>query len=350
MRVNVAIPEAHVEAPVLNAALEATTRLNESMLRSGEIPTFEKGRKYGVRWRPEPPGGEYFDHAKLVMGRKWGDCDDLAPWHAASLRHSGEDKRAKAIVTKSGPKRWHAVVRRGDGTIDDPSKRAGMGPNVAPGHRGATLPLMAPPSAVVGGAYIMRPQLALRPKNGEWQSRTDIPWNWQKSEDDPITPGNIAMATLHTAPIASTALTGAICGAIELAEQGGYALAGHLDRLDAIVDCLEGADWRELQHIYGNEDADAAVQVVGSFFSKLAKAAKSVVPMVSKAVQFVPGVGPIASSALDIAVKHLPAGPTAAAAAAQLPPLPAGAAAVRSIATPSEGGTICFPIGKPSFR
>ncbi len=192
----------------------------------------------------------------------------------------------------------------------------------------------------------MRPQLALRPKNGQWQSRTDIPWNWQKTEDDPITPGNIAMATLHTAPIASTALTGAICGALELAEQGGYALEGHLDRLEAIVDCLEGADYRELQSIYGNEDADAAVQVVGSFFSKLAKAAKSVVPMVSKAVQFVPGVGPIASSALDIAVKHLPAGPKAAAAAAQLP---AGAAAVRSIATPSEGGTLCFPIGKPRF-
>lgn len=347
MRVNVAIPEAHVDAPVLNAALEATTRLNESMLKSGEIPTFETGRKYGIRWRPEPPGGEYFDHAKLVMGRKWGDCDDLAPWHAASLRHSGEDKRAKAIVTKSGPKRWHAVVRRGDGTIDDPSKRAGMGPGVKPGHRGATLPLMAPPSAVVGGAYIMRPQLALRPKNGAWQSRTDIPWNWQKGPNDPITPGNIAMATLHTAPVASTALTGAIEGAIELACCGGYALEGHLDRLSAIVDCLDGADWRELQSIYGNADADAAVQVVGSFFGKLAKAASKAMPIVSKAVQFVPGVGPIASSALDVATKLIPAGPKAAAQAAQLP---AGAAAVRSIATPGDDGQICFPLGKPKFR
>lgn len=346
MRVNVAIPEAHVDAPILNAALEATTRLNQSMLRSGEIPTFEKGRKYGVRWRPEPPGGEYFDHAKLVMGRKWGDCDDLAPWHAASLRNSGEDPKARAIVVKSGPKRWHAVVKRGNGEIDDPSKRAGMGPNVAPGHRGATLPLMAPPSAVVGGAYIMRPQLALRPRHGNWQSRVDIPWNWQKTDNDPITPGNIAMATLHTAPVASTALTGAIDGAIELACCGEYALEGHLDRLSAISDCLDGADWNELQGIYGNEDADAAVQLVGSFFKSLAKIATKAVPIVSKAVQFVPGVGPIASSALDIAAQHIPNGAKAAAQAAKLP---AGAAAVRDIATPG-GGQICFPLGKPSFR
>jgi hypothetical protein len=349
MRVNVAIPEEHVDAPVLNAALEATTRLNQSMLRAQEIPSFERGLKYGIRWRPEPPGDEHFDHAKMVMGRKWGDCDDLAPWHAASLRNSGEDKQAKAIVVKSGPKRWHAVVKRGDGRIDDPSKRAGMGPHVQPGHRGATSPLMAPPSAVVGGAYIMRPQLALRPHNGAWQSRADIPWHWQKGPHDPITPGNIAMATLHRAPLASTALNGAIDGAIELALEGEYAAEEHVNRLCCINDAIDGADWDELAHIYGEEDADAASQLVGSFFGSIAHLAQKALPLVSKGLQFVPGVGPIASTALDFARANLPSGEAHAAQAATLP---ANAAAIQHIASPlSHDGMqrICFPTGPAHF-
>lgn len=349
MRVNVAIPEEHVSAPALNAALEATTRVNESMLAAKEIPTFEKALKYGIRWRPEPPGAEHFDHGKMVLERGWGDCDDLAPMHAASLRHSGEDKQARAIVVKSGPKRWHAVVKRGDGTIDDPSKRAGMGPNVAPGHRGASVPLMAPPSAVVGGAYIMRPQLALREHHGQWQSRADIPWHWQPGPNDPITPGNIAMATLHRAPVASTALTGCIDGAIEYALDGEYAAEEHINRLCCINDAIEGADWDELAHIYGDDDADAAVQLVGSFFGSIAHLAQKALPMVSKAVQFVPGVGPIASSALDIASQHLPSGAMHAAKAASLPP---NAAAIQHIATPTggSGGRVCFPAGFASFH
>src|SRR5207253_8493824 len=50
MRLNVAIPEAHVEAPVLNAALEATTRLDESMLAQKQIPTFDRALKMGIKW------------------------------------------------------------------------------------------------------------------------------------------------------------------------------------------------------------------------------------------------------------------------------------------------------------
>src|SRR5262245_39874367 len=100
MRVNVAIPEAHVTRPVLDAALEATTRLNEQLLKEGVVPPFRKAVN-AVRWKPEPPGDEHFDHAAVVLGRGWGDCDDLAPWHAASLRATGEDPGAKAFVKKS---------------------------------------------------------------------------------------------------------------------------------------------------------------------------------------------------------------------------------------------------------
>lgn len=132
MRLRIAIPEEHVTSQVLDAGLETLTRLDERLLKSGHAPPFTdaiKGRN-GVRWKPEPPGEEHFDHAAMVHGRKWGDCDDLAPWKAAELRVTGEDPGATAVVKKSGPRRWHAIVKRSDGSFEDPSKDAGMGSGV----------------------------------------------------------------------------------------------------------------------------------------------------------------------------------------------------------------------------
>jgi hypothetical protein len=316
MRVNVAIPESQVSAPVLNAALESVTRLNEAMLADHEVPTFTEGLKSGVRWKPEPPGAEHFDHAGVVLGRKWGDCDDLAPWQAASLRHTGEDPGARAVVKRSGPKRWHAVVKLSDGTIDDPSRAAGMGQN-REGVVGASLPLMyTAPSAVVGGAYRVRPALAMRPFRDRIQARADLPWHWKAHESDKMTPTDYAMAALHSDPVASTALVGAIDGALRLGIAGGYAHPEHIKRLNAIAEAIEGEDVRDIAARYGEQHAIAACEVVGSFFGKLAKGAGSLVKMVpgagaalklatgplgKKLIQFIPGVGPIASSALELA-------------------------------------------------
>lgn len=303
MRINVAIPEAEVSAPVLDAALESVTRLNEAMLAEGKIPTFEDGLKEGIRWKPEPPGEEHFDHAARVLARKWGDCDDLAPWQAASLRHTGEDPDAVARVRQSGPKRWHARVVRGDGSIDDPSRRAGMG---QPQQLiGAALPLMyTAPSAVVGGAYIVRPAIALRGFRGGAQARADMPWHWREHLSDKPQATDYAMSTLHSAPVASTALVGAIEGALELAIAGGYSTPAHINRLAAIADAVEGIPLDEIAACYGDEHAEAARQFVGAFsFKKLAKGALKAVPMASKLVKFVPGIGPIASTALDITAK-----------------------------------------------
>jgi len=323
VRINVAVPEAHVDAPVLDAALEAVTRLNESLLHKNEIPSFEKGLTYGVKWRPEPPGAEHFDHGRTVVQRKWGDCDDLAPWHAASLRHSGEDPGAAAVVKRSGPHTWHAVVQRSDGSIDDPSKRAGMGqPH---GIIGASLPVMwaPPPGGAVSGAYIIRPQLALRPVRGGVQARADMPWHWREHLEDEPTPTDYAMTTLHTAPVASTALTGVLeaaaeaivgaCeGACELGNAAGYAHPDHIDRLCAIADACEGADFEELESTYGPEHARAAQQVVGSFFGSIAKgmghAFHTALPIASNLVDFIPGVPPGAGKTLARAAALFPPG------------------------------------------
>jgi hypothetical protein len=111
----------------LDAALESVTRTVTSQVKTGKVPPAAGEIKSGrVRWEPEPPGAEHFDLPSTVIGRGWGDCDDLAPWHAGSLRATGRDPGARAIVRKSGPKRWHAIVQRSDGSIEDPSAHAGM--------------------------------------------------------------------------------------------------------------------------------------------------------------------------------------------------------------------------------
>jgi len=333
MRVQVAIPEAHVDAPVLDAALESVTRLNESLLKTGSVPTAKEAiKKHGIRWQPEPPGEEHFDHAGTVMARGHGDCDDLAPHHAASLRHTGEDPGAKAIVYKSGPMRWHAVVQRSDGTIDDPSRWAGMGQGVSgvggypglgsygfdvvgvdPGEvgvLGACVPMMYGPTRSEVGAFIVKPQIAMTPVRGQIQTRADLPWMWREHIDDPPTASDYAMTILHTAPTAATSLTGCLDGAVRFAEVVGFSCEEHLDKLAAISDRAAGLPYQAIADAYGHATAQRAEEVVGSLFGGLGKMLKKVASplaaIASKAVQFVPGVGPLASTAIDMAAKMLP--------------------------------------------
>lgn len=319
MRLNVAIPEAHVSAPVLDAALEATTRLNESMLKSGQVPTFDQALGRGVKWKPEPFEDEHFDHAAEVVKRGWGDCDDLAPYHAASLRHSGEDPGATAIARRSGPKRWHAVVQRSDGRIEDPSKAAGMGRGINGideyGVNGAVLPLMfEPATSQVSGAYIVKPSIAMRPIRGEWQARADLPWNWREHLTDKPTPTDYAMVSLHQDPVASTALVGAIDGVCMVGQVCGIADPEHLNRLCCLSDAIEGADYHDLASVYGEEHAQAATQFVGSFFKKLGKIAKGALHVATAPgrialhtaatlTKHIPGIGPVSAKLLDSAAK-----------------------------------------------
>lgn len=126
MRIRIAVPEEHVNPAVIDAALEAVTRLDESLIRSGHSPTASELVRQGARWQPEPPGDEHFDHGGTIAARGHGDCDDWAPLRCAELRATGEDPGAVARVLKSGDTTYHAIVQRSDGSIDDPSVAAGM--------------------------------------------------------------------------------------------------------------------------------------------------------------------------------------------------------------------------------
>lgn len=329
MRINVAVPEANVKKPVLDAALEAVTRLNEDMIRNGQSPTSDALISAGAIWKPEPPGQEHFDHGALIGRRGHGDCDDWAPLHAATLRVTGEDPEARAVVKKSGPKRWHAVVERHDGSIDDPSLAAGMpgpgsrihgpgGVEQLHGIHGAWVPPMfrARRTAVHGvngevGSFINMPQLALRPvsnREGQiesWQARADLPWHWQPGSG----PADVAMVSLHRSPVSDQAVAGAVLGAFKLGVTNDGAHPEQLKRLSAIADGCNGATWEELAETYGPEHATAAGAVIGGFFGKalkklgkgLGKIAKgAVMPLAKGALSFVPG-GALASTALDMA-------------------------------------------------
>jgi hypothetical protein len=150
MRIRLTVPKKHVDEQTLGAALEASTQVAQREIEAGDVPDIYEAIDSGsVIWRPEPQkqGFEGFDLPSQVVKRGWGDCDDLAPWLAAQLRDSGDDPDAEAIVYQSGPERWHAVVQRGNGDVDDPSRWAGMG------KPGGPLPIV-PPVARPGGMAV----------------------------------------------------------------------------------------------------------------------------------------------------------------------------------------------------
>lgn len=193
MRIRMAIPDRHASAPVLDAALEATTRAAHSQIAAGEAPTFSDLLRAGVRWRPEPfNDGEHFDLPSVVGERGWGDCDDLAPSLAAELRAKGIDPGARARVVRSGPERWHALVELSNGSLIDPSRMAGM--KSGQSIRGTAL---ARPMAVSGQSAI-----AITPFAGEWWARTDVPF------------GKAHVASIARSKSPSEALNRSIVGAL----------------------------------------------------------------------------------------------------------------------------------------
>lgn len=121
IRVRMSVPATE---PALNAALEGLVRVDGAILRDakGRVSSLYEA---GVRYRREAPGREDWRNVEEVRAAGVGDCEDLAAWRAAELRAQGEP--ARAVAVPSGPGKWHAVVKRADGSIEDPSRQLGMG-------------------------------------------------------------------------------------------------------------------------------------------------------------------------------------------------------------------------------
>lgn len=262
VRIRLAIPDRLVTPEALEAALEATTLANEQAIIRGEVPPLTEAIKAGVRWKPEPyTDGEHFDLSHVVASRKWGDCDDLAPWLAGELRATGEDPGARSRVYKSGHDRWHVVTETSDGEILDPSRWAGMGKKSSPSVSGVS-GMTARPFARMGEGA-----LCCVPHGGKYWSRVDLPF--------PDAVGHIASHSCARTPEES--LYRAVAGAIACGEQIDSELVDRARMMGALL--------------LGDLDSIDGESEVGSFFGKLLKKA---VPF---ATSFIPGVGPLASKA-----------------------------------------------------
>lgn len=255
MRLVLGVPEHHVSRRVLAPVLEAATRLNEDMIRAGEIPTFDEALKKGlVKWKAEPPGEERVDHARTVLDRGWGDCDDLGPWAAASDRATGRDPGAKADLYRSGPSTWHAITKQSDGSVRDPSQEAGMRKHS--GIMAPTIALMSSPQASVSGyGGAKRPTMALRPISVKhcigWQARVDMPLSETES----------ALVALHNAPTAAKAMIGAAGEAARLASVCGTMVDPETwEPVDAVAGCLAGVDLEDLNAMCGEEATERALE------------------------------------------------------------------------------------------
>jgi hypothetical protein len=89
----------------------------------------------GIRYQSDP--GEQWQLPAQTALAGAGDCEDLALYRAHELRtRRGEDARVK--VYRSNPRTLHAIVRRADGTLEDPSRALGML------SMGVDAPFMAP--------------------------------------------------------------------------------------------------------------------------------------------------------------------------------------------------------------
>ena len=272
MRIRVAVPDEHVTPEVVEPVLEAVTRLNEHMIHTGQSPTSHDLLSMGAVWRPENMGDEHFDHGGTIASRGWGDCDDWAPLHAATLRATGEDPGAVTRIVQSGPNTYHAMVQRSNGELErgdqDISVRAGMRPSAAISgedgtmtayicdphdgriYQGSLLPTVAPLSIHCG------PQMSVRGctiiGHGQlYEARVDVPIlgsrlvhvhsytrrrpHHRRHRVHGMLP--FAMSLSHLAGTKLQAIQGALCGAVLAADACG--LNTSLDRYKLV--CAQSA-------------------------------------------------------------------------------------------------------------
>ena len=114
----------------IEAALEAGARLSALQELQNDWPPLYQSPIIYQR-ETDTHGGhreERFLTRALIERLGWGDCDDLCIARVGELRATGEDPGARAIAyeQRAGSGRWHIVVRRSSGEIEDPSANLGM--------------------------------------------------------------------------------------------------------------------------------------------------------------------------------------------------------------------------------
>lgn len=106
-----------VFAAFVRAILQNIVSVNVADRKAGRVPPLYQS---GVHFRPEPKGVETFRDAANTLRMGHGDCAHLAAWRCADLIAAGEPALL-AVSWPRGLRRFHVVVRRADGRLEDPS-------------------------------------------------------------------------------------------------------------------------------------------------------------------------------------------------------------------------------------
>jgi len=118
--------EAKAGAEFAMHALRGIARVNQDLIQRRIVPPLYQS---GVRYVREPPREETFADAAHVYREQGGDCSSLAAYRLGELWAAGEsaaDIRVHWRGYKDGYRLYHITVRRGDGSIEDPSRLLGM--------------------------------------------------------------------------------------------------------------------------------------------------------------------------------------------------------------------------------
>lgn len=137
---------------VLDIILEALVQIDILFLRLN--PKTPKLYESGVRYYHEGIKDEWFS-VDEALHERLADCKGLSAWRVAELRESGEDLAAKctkkfAVIGDPTVGRlvlYHVLVQRGDGTIEDPSRKLGMNMPEPDGY----IPVPGVPWIIVNG-------------------------------------------------------------------------------------------------------------------------------------------------------------------------------------------------------
>lgn len=112
---------AQVAAALEGLARVAQVQLMEAMGEGRPLPLLYAS---GVRYQRER-GTEHWLGPVDVLRLGAGDCEDLVAWRVAELRQQGINAAPHCYAPAPGL--VHCVVRWPDGSIEDPSRKLGMG-------------------------------------------------------------------------------------------------------------------------------------------------------------------------------------------------------------------------------
>lgn len=133
--------DALLASPVLTARSDAFARavrffaeacimVNQDYLREIGAPSLYAS---GVEYRMSYDNPTELVDIPIIIKRGYAYCLSLSCWRVAELRNSGDDRNAaiairwKTVDVDGHKKRlFHVLVRRGNGTLEDPSKILGM--------------------------------------------------------------------------------------------------------------------------------------------------------------------------------------------------------------------------------